>query len=184
MKGTYVEPELTQSEDGDNYVFFHVSGADPKSIEKGIDSTKKYSTATSKAEKGSQYGVASYYTKPTDSERMIGGAKYTVSVPKEKVYPMNEDPNNYHANAEKEYPEGTPDRYNKIRKNMAEQAKNNGYEMAVGEWGYKRTGEAPEGPAMRADALVPLKPEPVAHKPYEGPAIPHPEKDKIGRAHV
>lgn len=179
VKGTYVEPELTQSEDGENYVFYHVSGADPKSIAKGIDSTKKYSTATSKAEKGSQYGVASFYTKPTDSERMIGGAKYTVSVPKEKVYPMNEDPNNYHAEAEKLYPEGTPDRQGKIRKAIAESAKKDGYEMAVGEWGYKRTGEAPVGPAMRADALVPLKPTEVKQKGYEGPPIPHPEKDML-----
>ena len=179
VKGTYVEPHMTESTDGENFVFYHVSGADPKSIAKGIDSTKEYTTATSKGEKGSQYGVASFYTKPTDSERMIGGTKYTVSVPKEKVYPMNEDPNNYRPAAEETYPESTPDRQNKVRKAMAESAKNDGYEMAIGEWGYKRTGKASEGPAMRADALVPLKPTEVGQKGYEGPEIPHPEKDML-----
>ena len=153
---TYVQSGLT--EDGNDYVFFHVSSADEKSVRKGIDSRNFYSTRTSKSEKGTQYGVASFYTKPADGERMVGGDKYVVRVSKDKVYPMDTDPKGYKAQVEKTVPENTPYRAEVIKKKMADLAAKDGYQMAVGEWYYSRTGQKTEMPEFRADALVALKP--------------------------
>jgi hypothetical protein len=157
VKETYYESGLT--EDKNDYVFFHVSSAPEASIRKGIDSTKYTSLRTSRDEKGLQYGVASYYTRPEDGERMVGGEKYAVRVPKGKVYPIDSDPLGYGEKAEAKIPEGTPFRGEAVKREVAEMAKKNGYEMIVGEWSYSRTGKpAGELPEFRADALVPLKP--------------------------
>ena len=157
VKGTYYESGLT--EDKNDYVFFHVSSAPEASIRKGIDSTKYTSLRTAREEKGLQYGVASYYTRPEDGERMVGGEKYAVRVPKGKVYPIDSDPLGYGEKAEAKIPEGTPFRGEAVKREVAEMAKKNGYEMIVGEWSYSRTGKpAGELPEFRADALVPLKP--------------------------
>jgi hypothetical protein len=182
LKDTYYEPHLTESKDKKDYVFFHVSEAERKSIEKGIDSRKFNSTRTSREEKGLQYGVASFYTKPGDGERMVGGEKYAVHVPKDKVYPMDTDPNGYKAKAESKIKEGTPFRAEKVKKAMADMAAKDGFQMAVGEWGYDRKGGETETPAMRADALVPLKPQKEMasdYKPATTKEIPHPEKEAL-----
>ena len=157
VKDTYYESGLT--EDKNDYVFFHVSSAPEASIRKGIDSTKYTSLRTAREEKGLQYGVASYYTRPEDGERMVGGEKYAVRVPKGKVYPIDSDPLGYGEKAEAKIPEGTPFRGEAVKREIADMAKKNGYEMIVGEWSYSRTGKpAGELPEFRADALVPLKP--------------------------
>lgn len=179
---TYVQSGLT--EDGNDYVFFHVSSADEKSIRKGIDSRKFYSTRTSKSEKGTQYGVASFYTKPTDGERMVGGDKYVVRVSKDKVYPMDTDPKGYKDQVEKTVPENTPFRAEVIKKKMADLAAKDGYQMAVGEWYYSRTGEKTDMPEFRADALVALKPtnesasDFVSNEESGMERIAHPEETK------
>lgn len=164
---TYVEPHMTESEDGKDYVFFHVSNADATKLSSGIDSRKFNSLATSRDEKSTQYGVASYYTKPEDSESMVGGKKYVVRVPKDKVYPMDLDPNNYKEMAEKEVPQGTPYRAANIKKKMAEMAANDGYQMAIGEWNFDRKGQKAQVNEFRADALVPLKPTKESADAYE-----------------
>jgi len=157
VEGTYYQSGLT--EDKNDYVFFHVSSAPEASIRKGIDSTKYTSLRTAREEKGLQYGVASYYTRPEDGERMVGGEKYAVRVPKNKVYPIDSDPNGYSEQAEANIPEGTPFRSEAVKREIADMAKKDGYQMIVGEWSYSRTGKpAGELPEFRADALVPLKP--------------------------
>ena len=157
VKDTYYESGLT--EDKNDYIFFHVSSAPEASIRKGIDSTKYTSLRTAREEKGLQYGVASYYTRPEDGERMVGGEKYAVRVPKAKVYPIDSDPLGYGEKAEAKIPQGTPFRGEAVKHEIADMAKKNGYEMIVGEWSYSRTGKpAGELPEFRADALVPLKP--------------------------
>lgn len=179
ISGTYYEPHMTETKDGKNYVFFHVSSADEASIKKGIDSSKYYSTKTSRAEKGLQYGVASYYTKDSDGERMISGNKYAVLVPKDKVYPIDLDPNGYRSIAEKRTANNTPFRQEAIKRKMSELAKKDGYEMIVAEWYYDRkTGESGNFPSMRADALVALKPEKEIgkYKTNEDKEIYHPER--------
>jgi hypothetical protein len=51
-----------------------------------------------------------------------------------------------------------------VKREIADMAKKDGYQMIVGEWAYSRTGKpAGEIPEFRADALVPLKP--TAEKP-------------------
>jgi hypothetical protein len=161
LSGTPYAPHMT-SDNAGNYVFFHVTGADFKDIKGGIDSRKFYSTRISREEKALQYGVASYYTKPTDSERMVLGDTYYVQVPASKVYPMNTDPNGYEGVANESLPNNEPFRYEKIRQEMARLAKNDGYQMAVGYWGLNEsTGSVSRGMnALRGDALVPLKPKP------------------------
>ncbi len=179
INGTYYEPHMTETKDGKNYVFFHVSSADDASIRKGIDSTKYYSIRTSRAEKGLQYGVASFYTKQNDGERMVSGEKYAVVVPKDKVYPIDLDPNGYRAMAEKSTPKNTPFREDAIKRKMSDMAKKDGYQMIVAEWYYDRkTGESGEFPSMRADALVALKPEQGIgkYKTNEDKEIYHPER--------
>ncbi len=179
ISGTYYEPHMTETKDGKNYVFFHVSSADEASIKKGIDSSKYYSTKTSRAEKGLQYGIASYYTKDSDGERMISGNKYAVLVPKDKVYPIDLDPNGYRSIAEKRTANNTPFRQEAIKRKMSELAKKDGYEMIVAEWYYDRkTGESGNFPSMRADALVALKPEKEIgkYKTNEDKEIYHPER--------
>jgi hypothetical protein len=157
VKETYYESGLT--EDKNDYVFFHVSSAPEASIRKGIDSTKYTSLRTSREEKGLQYGVASYYTRPEDGERMVGGEKYAVRVPKSKVYPIDSDPLGYGEKAEAKIPQGTPFRGEAVKREIADMAKKNGYEMIVGEWAYSRSGKpAGEVPEFRADAIVPLRP--------------------------
>jgi len=162
VKETYYESGLT--EDKNDYVFFHVSSAPKASIMKGVDSTKYTSLRTAREEKGLQYGVASYYTRPEDGERMVGGEKYSVRVPKGKVYPIDSDPMGYGEKAEASVPQGTPFRGEAVKREIADMAKKDGYQMIVGEWSYSRTGKpAGEIPEFRADALVPLKP--TAEKP-------------------
>lgn len=181
ISGSYYEPHMTETKDKENYVFFHVSDADKPSIMKGIDSRKHNSLRTSRDEKGLQYGVASFYTKPTDGERMVGGEKYTVVVPKDKVYPIDTDPNGYRKKAEQGISEDTPFRDEQVKKRMAELAQKDGFKMIVGEWNYDRaTGESGELPSMRADAIVPLKPskENVEYNSIQK-NIPHPDQQGV-----
>ena len=179
IKGTYYEHNTTVDENG-NRVFFHVSDAGKAALEKGIDSRKQNSTRTSREEKGLQYGVASFYTKPSDGEGMVGGEKYQVTVAPEKVYPMDTDPNGYKEKAEQKVKEGTPFRRENIKKQMAEMARKDGYEMAVAEWNYDRSGKGDGKLALRADALVPLKAEDLKEtSPATDKQIPHPDQQEI-----
>lgn len=185
VKGTYFEPAMTTDSKG-NYVFFHFSTAPLKSLMKGIDSRKYYSTRTSREEKGLQYGVASYYTKPTDSENVVGGDKYYVTISPDKVYPMDLDPNGYRAAAEKKIKKNTPFRESRISKEIANSAARDGYEMAVGEWSYDRAGlTESEIPEFRGDALVPLKPQEITGKEKfktgkeRGIKTEHPDKARL-----
>jgi len=185
---TYYEPHMTESEDGKDYVFFHVSNADPKSLEKGIDSRRFVTLSTSREEKATQYGVASFYTKPEDTESMVRGNKYVVRVPKDKVYPMDADPNGYREAAEEMIPKNAPFRSANIKKKMAEMAVKDGYQMAVGEWRFDRKGQTIPENEFRADALVPLKPTKESPQSYASniskgmERIPHPNQENYLRA--
>ena len=179
VKETYYESFMTESEDGKNYVFFHKSNATPEELAGGIDSRSFTSLRTSRTEKGTQYGVASYYTLPTDGERMVGGETYTVSVPKKKVYPMDSDPNGYKSAAEAMVPENTPFRMENIKKEMVRMAAEDGYLMAVGMWYFNPSGNPMSGPALRADGIVPLVPQSVTYRKATEKQIDHPMKERI-----
>lgn len=127
---------LTENKDGD-FVFFHVGG-------KGYDKIKKSTggtIATSKEEASALSkvgGVAMYYTKPDDSETMVRGeAKYAVTIPKEKVYDANTDPNNYAEQAKTLHEEENPGKAfdaNTKAAYITKIAGENGYDMVVSEW--------------------------------------------------
>lgn len=181
VKNTYYEQGLTRSKSG-NYEFFHVSQAGEKSLSKGIDSRKFHSTRTSRQEKGLQYGVASFYTKPTDSERMVSGEKFVVSVKPEQVYPIDTDPRGFRKAAEERIPEGTPFREEAIKRDISEQAREAGFKMVVGEWYFDRSGRGQEkGPAFRADALEPMVPRPFdpGEEFTSGTVVAHPDQGVI-----
>jgi hypothetical protein len=179
VKETYYESFMTESEDGKSYVFFHKSNATPEELAGGIDSRSFTSLRTSRTEKGTQYGVASYYTLPTDGERMVGGETYTVSVPKKKVYPMDSDPNGYKSAAEAMVPENTPFRMENIKKEMVRMAAEDGYLMAVGMWYFNPSGNPMSGPALRADAIVSLVPQSITYRKATEKQIDHPMKERI-----
>ena len=181
VKETYYEPFMTETEDGNSYVFFHKSNAAPEELAKGIDSRRFFSLRTSRTEKGTQYGVASYYTLPKDGERAVSGETYMVTVPKKKVYPMDSDPNGYKSAAEAMVPENTPFRMENIKKQMVRMAAEDGYLMAVGMWYFDPTGDPVTGPALRADAIVPLVPQTVTYRKATDKQIDHPLK-KIFKA--
>ena len=127
---------LTENKDGD-FVFFHVGG-------KGYDKIKKSTggtIATSKEEAGALSkvgGVAMYYTSPEDTERMVNGeAKYAVTIPKEKVYDANTDPNNYAEQAKTLHEQENPGKAfdaNTKAAYITKIAGENGYDMVVSEW--------------------------------------------------
>jgi hypothetical protein len=127
---------LTENKNGD-FVFFHVGGKGYEKINKSTGGT----TATSKEEAAALSkvgGVAMYYTKPGDTERMVNGeAKYAVTIPKEKVYDANTDPNNYTEQAkvlhEEEHPGKAFDANTKLAY-ITKIAGENGYDMVVSEW--------------------------------------------------
>jgi len=127
---------LTENKDGD-FVFFHVGGKGYETIKKSSGGT----TATSKEEAGALSkvgGVAMYYTKPGDTEKMVSGeAKYAVTIPKEKVYDANTDSNNYAAEAETRHEEENPGKAFDANSKLAYITKiagENGYDMVVSEW--------------------------------------------------
>jgi len=127
---------LTEDKDG-NFVFFHVGGKGYDKINKSTGGT----TATSKEEAGALSkvgGVAMYYTKPEDSERMVNGeAKYAVSIAKDKVYDANTDANNYAEQAKTLHEEENPGKAFDANSKLAYITKiagENGYDMVVSEW--------------------------------------------------
>jgi len=127
---------LTENKEGD-FVFFHVGGKGYETIKKSTGGT----TATSREEAGALSkvgGVAMYYTKPGDTERMVSGeAKYAVTIPKEKVYDANTDPNNYTEEAKARHEEENPGKAFDANSKLAYITKiagENGYDMVVSEW--------------------------------------------------
>jgi hypothetical protein len=92
---------------------------------------------------------------------------------------MNTDPNGYRSMAESIIPENTPFREANIKKEMVKMAAEDGYKMAVGNWYYDPSGNPITGPAMRADAIVPLVPETLTYKKATDKEIDHPLKERI-----
>jgi hypothetical protein len=92
---------------------------------------------------------------------------------------MNTDPNGYRSIAESKIAENAPYREANIKKEMVRMAAEDGYKMAVGNWYYDPAGNPISGPAMRADAIVPLVPETLSYKKATDKEIDHPLKARI-----
>jgi len=140
------------TEDGKgNFVFFHIGNDGYKTIKPATGN----STITSKEESSALAkvgGLAMYYTNNHYSERQSSnGAKYAITVAKEKVYDFNTDKLNLieeaKENHKKEHPYQAFD-FNTQVAYVTQIANKKGYDMVVAEWGK----------STRAQTTTELKP--------------------------
>jgi hypothetical protein len=157
------EAGLTKNmtEDGNgNYVFYHKTNKPLKTIDpKFFGKT----LATSRDERPG-VDISMYYTRPDAGESMVGGGySYIVRIPKDKVYPINEDPLNLYDEAkrmfEKDYP-GQAFDANKQVGYITKLAGQKGFQMTVTKW---QKGAL----TLRAQTTTALKPE-VHYSPIPG----------------
>jgi hypothetical protein len=163
MAGTPKEKLLTDDGEG-NYVFYHYANSDL--TKKGIDPNKVgKNIITSKTEK--LLAPASfYYTEPNIKEPGVGDFGHVVKVPKNKVYPFNEDPLGLAKIAEERFRKAHPNQAFDANKELAWTsvvAAENGYDVTVASWdgvgGFKNS--------LRAQSPIKLKPE-LWQKPKAG----------------
>ena len=136
---------LTEDDEG-NVVIYHI-GPSPDNMDKDekgnvvIKPASGKTKATSREERGALSkvgGMGMYYTQESDGESMVtGDAKYTVKVPKSKVYDFNSDPEGFIEEArrrhEKEYPGMAFDANTQLAY-VSQVASENGYDVVVSEW--------------------------------------------------
>lgn len=150
-------PEAKQkrlTDDGKgNYVFFHYSG---KKLNK-IDPAKFGSNLATGRDEKPGVGISMFYVDNKTSEPGVPTEfGYAVRVPKEKVYPINEDPLNFYDEAkaqfEKDFP-GLAFDANKQVGYITKVANENGFDMTITEWNIKGR------KALRAQTTEAVKPE-------------------------
>lgn len=146
------QKKLTDDKKG-NYVFFHRTAGKLNKID-----PKKFgsNTATGRDERPG-VGISMFYTDNRTSEPGVpSNFIYAVRVPKEKVYPINEDPLNLYDEAkamfEKDYP-GQAFDANKQVGYITKVANEKGFEMTVVDWNIKGK------KAVRAQTTQAVKPE-------------------------
>jgi len=134
--------EMTEDDQG-NYLFYHYSPNKISSID-----PKYFGKNTSRTGRDERPGlnISMYYTRP-DVLDVSGKYGYVVRVPKDKVYPFNEDPLNLYdaakAEFDKMYPGQTFDA-NKQAAFIAQEAAKIGYPMTVAKWGDNLRAETTE----------------------------------------
>jgi hypothetical protein len=144
--------QMTEDDKG-NYLFYHYSGADLKSID-----PKKFgkNLATGRDERPG-IGISMYYTRPDVLEANVpSDYGYAVRIPKNKVYPFNKDPLNLLPAAEKAFKKMYPDQAFDMNKQVAfvtQEAAKKGYPMTVAEWNIKGR------KVLRAQTTEAMKPE-------------------------
>jgi hypothetical protein len=126
------------TEDGEgNYIFYHYSD---KKIGR-IDPRKFGSNLATGRDERPGVGLSMYYTRPDVRESQIPASfGYIVRVPKDQVYPFNEDPLDLLPEAEAEFRKQYPDiafDFNKQLGFITKIAAARGYKMTVAEWGIK-----------------------------------------------
>jgi hypothetical protein len=134
--------DMTEDDQG-NYLFYHyspnkISSIDPKFFGKNTGRTGK--------DERPGLNISMYYTRP-DVLDVSGRYGYVVRIPKDNVYPFNEDPLNLYdaakATFEKMYPGQTFDP-NKQAAFIAQEAAKLGYPMIVVKWGKDLRAETTE----------------------------------------
>ena len=151
---------MTEDDKG-NYVFYHYSGDRLKSI-----NPEKFgkNLATGRGERPG-VGISMYYTRPDVGEPGVPKEfGYVVRIPKDKVYPFNQDPLNLLPEAEKEFKKQYPDQafdFNKQIGFVTKVAADRGYPMTVAEWriGNKKY--------LRAQTTEAMKPELYKEKVFQ-----------------
>jgi hypothetical protein len=144
-----------------NYVFFHYSG---KKLSK-IDPSKFGANLATGRDERPGVGLSMYYV---DNKTLESGVPsdfgYAVSIPKDKVYPFNEDPLNLYDQAktefEKDYP-GQAFDANKQIGYITKVANDNGFDITVANWNIKGR------KALRAQTTKSLKPEVYKQKVFK-----------------
>lgn len=144
--------QMTEDDKG-NYIFYHYSGADLKSID-----PKKFgkNLATGRDERPG-IGISMYYTRPDVLEANVpSDYGYAVRIPKNKVYHFNKDPLNLLPEAQKSFRKMYPDQAFDLNKQVAfvtQEAAKRGYPMTVAEWNIKGK------KVLRAQTTEAMKPE-------------------------
>lgn len=144
--------QMTEDDKG-NYLFYHYSSADLKSID-----PKKFgkNLATGRDERPG-IGISMYYTRPDVLEANVpSDYGYAVRIPKNKVYPFNKDPLNLLPAAEKAFKKMYPDQAFDMNKQVAfvtQEAAKKGYPMTVAEWNIKGR------KVLRAQTTEAMRPE-------------------------
>ena len=144
-----------------NYVFFHYSG---KKLSK-IDPSKFGANLATGRDERPGVGLSMYYV---DNKTLESGVPsdfgYAVRIPKDKVYPFNEDPLNLYDQAktefEKDYP-GQAFDANKQIGYITKVANDNGFDITVANWNIKGR------KALRAQTTKSLKPEVYKQKVFK-----------------
>lgn len=153
------------TEDGKgNYVFYH--GSEKDLTKKGIDPTKfgKNTHLTGRDENPLAH-ASFYYTEPNVSEPGIGNYTHAVKIPKNEVYPFNEDPLHLYDEAKKRFETEHPGiafDFNKQVAWVSTVAAEKGYKMTVADWQSKGGKKL-----LRAQSPELLKPE-IVSKPKKG----------------
>lgn len=154
---------MTEDNDG-NYVFYHYSDKDLS--KKGIDPNKTGNNLITGRDEKPLAPAAFYYTEPGIQESGLGNFGHVVKIPKNKVYPFNEDPLNLLEEAENRFKEQHPDLAFDLNKQVAwvsVVANENGYPVTVANWdgvrGFKKS--------LRAQSPVKLT-GPLFVQPVDG----------------
>ena len=134
--------EMTEDDQG-NYLFYHYSPNKISSID-----PKYFGKNTSRTGRDERPGlnISMYYTRP-DVLDVSGKYGYVVRVPKDKVYPFNEDPLNLYDAAKAEFDKMYPGQAfdaNKQAAFIAQEAAKIGYPMTVAKWGNNLRAETTE----------------------------------------
>ena len=157
IAGTKKQKYMTEDGKG-NYVFYHYSESNLN--KKNID--PKYfgkSYITSREEQSRSIPVSMYYTDSVTQEAGTGDFMHVVLIPKEKVYPFNEDPLKLYDKAKKAFQKAHPGRAftpNEQAGWVGKMANEKGYEMLVADWGIK------DRKLVRAESVIPHKAKIVA----------------------
>jgi hypothetical protein len=146
------QKKLTDDGNG-NYVFFHYSG---KKLNK-IDPSKFGSNLATGRDERPGVGISMFYVDNKTSEPGVPtNFGYAVRVPKENVYPINEDPLNFYDEAkamfDKDFP-GQAFDANKQVGYITKVANEKGFDMTVVDWNIKGK------KALRAQTTESIKPE-------------------------
>lgn len=155
-----VSNQMTEDGQG-NYVFYHYSNKDIKKID---PSKFGRNLATGRDERPG-VGLSMYYTRPDIMEANVPSEfGYVVRIPKNKVYPFNDDPLNLLPEAEKQFKKQFPDQafdFNKQVGFVTKVAADRGYPMTVAEWNVGRK------KALRAQTTESMKPEKFKENVFE-----------------
>lgn len=139
--------QMTEDNDG-NFLFYHVS---PNKISGKIDPKFFGRNLRTGRDERPGIGISMYYTRP-DRADVSGQYRYVAAIPKENVYPFNEDPLNLYDKAEAEFNKMFPGQAFDPNKQVAfisREAEKLGYQMTVAKW----------GDGLRAQTTKAIRPE-------------------------